>query len=69
MTTLMDLLLTAPESQVPAVQDAMRAVAKGEWRAASRIMSHAADWTDRGDAWGDAAEKIAAELRTKADHS
>jgi hypothetical protein len=68
-TTLLDLLLSAPEAQVDAVQRAMKAVAVGDYRTAATIISYAADFTEEGDAWGDAADHVASMLRTQADHS
>jgi hypothetical protein len=67
-TSLMDLLFSAAEGNVPAVQDAIRAVAVGDWTKASRLISYAADATNEGDTWGDEAAKVSAELRAKADH-
>ena len=67
--TLMDLLLDAPEEQVETVQKAIQQVAVGQWKAAARTMSLAADWYDQGHAWADRAERVSAILRAKAGHS
>lgn len=64
--TLIDLLFSAPDASVPAVQDAMRRVAAGEWSEAARSLQYAADFYDAGNAWADDAEKVASNLRAKA---
>lgn len=66
MTTLTALLFAAPEAAVPAVQEAMKLVAAGEWIDAARTLQYAADFYDRGHEWADLAEATASELRAKA---
>jgi hypothetical protein len=64
--TLMDLLYSAPDEQVGNVQDAIRHVAAGDFRAAAQSLQFAADWYDDGNSWADRAERTAAHLRAKA---
>lgn len=63
---LMSLLMDAPELSCEAVRDAIRHVAVGDYRAASKALQFAADWYDEGNEWADRAERFAAILRAKA---
>lgn len=59
-TPLIDLLYTAPESMVPAVQDAMKAAFAGDWTKASKLMCFAAEAYE-GE-WHEKAQVAANEL-------
>lgn len=59
-TPLINLLFSATDEMVPSVQDAMRLVASGEWRQASKVMSFAAEAYE-GE-WHDKAQTAADEL-------
>ena len=63
-TPLIDMLYTAPESKVQAVQDAMKAVFEGNWKKASKLMSFAAEayegeWHDKAQVAADELNEIA----------
>ena len=61
-TPLIDLLFIAPEAAVPAVQQALRHVASGEWKLAAKQMDFAAEFSATEDEWFLAAGKAADEL-------
>lgn len=60
---LIELLHEAPPGAVPFVQDAIRAVAVGDWLAASRQMGLAAESSAEADDWFRVAGRCADELR------
>lgn len=60
---LMTLLIESPEASVFLVQDAIRAVAAGEWSRASRLMNFAAEAQSSEDGWFKRAGTAADELQ------
>lgn len=59
---LMTLLYEAPEAAVFLVQDAIRAVAAGDWKSAARLMNFAVEARPHMDGWAERAARASDEL-------
>jgi hypothetical protein len=64
-TPLVNLLYAAPECGVFLVQDAIRAVVRGDWKAAAKCISYAAEMGG-SDAWFELSTRTADELEAMA---